>query len=214
MKAMKKSSIVGVLILMAFAVQTASASLPYSTYGAENKWAGYKDYKQDNFDARVLFNVYSVASQEFSWQGENPIPEGDKWIYAYEIINNGDQSNNTVGYFHLLDLEGNPIAQHLMHNTDSQNDGSGGIAPDSTETTGKEGEWGWSIDGGYIEAGQHSWYLVFSSDHAPTRGKFDIHAGLQQGDPGVPTPEPASIILFGSAAGWIIARRNKKQRAS
>ncbi|MGA2094105.1 MAG: PEP-CTERM sorting domain-containing protein [Sedimentisphaerales bacterium] len=211
MKVTKTIGLLCVLILALPVVHSTSAALPYSTYGSENKWAGYKDYTEDNFDVRVVFNVYAVVDGQFDWPGDPSAIETDKYIYVYEIGNNGDQSNNHIGDFSLLYADGSAIPQHLMHNTTSQNDSSGGIAPDAAVTA-SQGEWVWSTDNGYIEAGQHSWLLMFSSDHAPTTGKFVFQEG--QTEPPAPTPEPASIILFGSAAGWILTRRNNKHRSS
>jgi hypothetical protein len=215
MKAMKTIGLLCGLILAMLAVQSAYGitALSYSTYGSENGWAGYKDYTQDNYNVRVLFNVYDIALGQFTWLGQNPIPEEDKYIYVYEIINEGDQSNNHIGAFSLLYADGSTIAQHLMHSTSSQDDFSGGIAPDAAGTT-NQGEWAWSTDNGYVETGQHSWLLMFSSDHAPTTGKFVFQEGQTEPPAPSPAPEPASIILFGSAVGWIMARRNNKRRSS
>jgi hypothetical protein len=204
-----------VLILTVFVIHSASAAiLPYSTYGSENKWAGYKDYTQENFDVRVYFNVYDVDLQEFEWRlgDETFPPAGDEYIYVYKIFNNGDESNNFIGGISLFYADGSSIPQHLMHSTHAQDNYGGDIAPDPVVST-NQGEWVWSFDNGYIEANQYSWTLVFSSDHAPTRGKFVLEQG---GNEGVPDdqqiPEPATIIFFGSAVGWILTRRNNKRQ--
>jgi hypothetical protein len=207
MKVTKTIGLLGVLILAMTAVHSASAALPYSTYGAENGWAGYKDYTKDNFDIRVSFNVYDQLSP-FPWSGD-PIPAEDKFIYAYEIMNMGDESNNEIAAFTLLYADGSAIPQHLMHLTHSEDNGSGGIKPDP-DATPYQGEWVWSGEYGYIETGQHSWLLVFCSDHAPVKGTFEVQKGAD-----VPiVPEPATIIFFGSAAGWILTRRNNTRRSS
>jgi hypothetical protein len=207
MKMTKAIGLLCVLILAMSVVHSASAALPYSTYGFENKWAGFKDYRNDNFDIRVLFNVYDTTlyPYQFSWSGD-PMPTEDRYIYAYQIINMGDESNNDIAAFTLLFADGSAIPQHLMHITHSQDDLSGGIAPDP-EGTPHEGEWVWSSENGYIEAGQHSWLLVFSSDYAPVKGTFEVQASGE-----LPVPEPATIVFFSSAAGWILTRRNNKRR--
>lgn len=197
----------GLLIAMLAMHSTCSAAvLPYSTYGEENGWAGYKDYTKENFDVRVAFNVYDNDLHEFEWLGEEPLPAGDEYIYVYKIFNMGDESNDNIGGFSLLFADGSAIPQHLMHITHSQDDGSEGIAPDP-EGTPNQGEWVWTSEHGYIEANQYSWLLVFSSDHAPVKGTFKVQ---KEGE--FPVPEPATIIFFGSAAGWILTRRNNKRQ--
>ena len=131
MKVMKPIGLLSVLILSMLAAQSACgiATLPYSTYGSQNKWAGYKDYTGDNFDVTVYFNVYEIDSGQFDWRGDPLSPE-DEYIYAYQIINNGDESNNSIGGFSLLYADDSPIAQHLMHNTSSQYRGFNSISPD------------------------------------------------------------------------------------
>ena len=208
MKVTKTISLLCVLILALSIVHSASAALPFSTYGYENKWAGYKDYTKDNFDIRVSFNVYDTTFGQFPWSGD-PIPTEDKYIYAYEIFNMGDESNNEIAAFTLLYADGSAIPQHLMHLTHSQDDNTGGIKPDPDATI-YQGEWVWSGAYGYIETDQHSWLLVFCSDHAPVKGSFEVQAGGDQGVPEI--PEPATIVLFGSAAGWILTRRNNKRQ--
>jgi len=208
MKIIRPICILCVLILALSVVHSASAKLSFSTYGYENKWAGYKDYTQDNFDIRVSFNVYDTElyPNQFNWLGD-PMPEEDRYIYAYEIENMGDESNNEIAAFTLLYADGSAIPQHLMHLTHSQDDNNGGIAPDP-DATPYQGEWVWSGAYGYIATGQHSWLLVFCSDHAPVKGSFEVQSGADF--PAV--PEPATIVLFGSAAGWILTRRNNKRR--
>jgi hypothetical protein len=207
MKVNKSIGLLCVLILAMSVVHSASAALPYSTYGFENRWSGYKDYTQDNFDIRVSFNVYDndLYPNQFDWDWlGDPMPEEYQYIYAYEIFNMGDESNNEIAAFTLLYADGSAIPQHLMHLTHSQD--NGGIAPDPDGTP-NQGEWVWTGTYGYIETGQHSWLLVFCSDHAPVKGSFEVQAGGEMG-----VPEPATIVFFGSAAGWILTRRNNKRR--
>jgi hypothetical protein len=214
MRVMKAVVFLCALSIMTLTVQSAFA-LPYSTYGSENGWAGHKNYTQDGFDLTVVFNVYDISLGQFNWQGEEAIPEGDNYIYAYQIFNNSDSAKD-VAYFSVLDILGNVIPSHLMHSTGSQSDGSGqGIEPDPDATEpDAQGEWAWSPASGYIQPGRRSWYLIFSSDHGPVKGKFEVRASEETEPPVPEVPEPATIAFFGSAAVWLATRRNIKRRTA
>ena len=105
--------------------------MPYSTYGYDNGWDGYKTYNQDGIDLTVVFNVYDTVANptEFTWNGGAAMPNTDRYVYAYQIINNSDSQD--ISLFNLLDKSGNALAEQLMHSTCSQSDGSLlSVAPD------------------------------------------------------------------------------------
>ena len=111
MKVMKNTSLLCVLIVVALAKN--ALALPYSTYGYDNGWDGYKTYNQDGIDLTVVFNVYDTVANptEFTWNGGAAMPNTDRYVYAYQIINNSDSQD--ISLFNLLDKSGNALPSSL-----------------------------------------------------------------------------------------------------
>jgi PEP-CTERM putative exosortase interaction domain len=212
MKVMKNANLILCVIVITGILTQNALALPYSTYGSENGWQGYKSYNKDGVNMTVVFNVYDTVANptEFTWNGGAAMPDTDRYIYAYQITNNSDSQDISV--FNLLDKSKNPLAQQLMHSTCSQSDGSSlSVAPDPAVST-QQGIWEWTASGGLLSAGKNSWYLIFSSDNAPTKGSFEVEAASQT-EPPVPTPEPGTLALLGIASAMFAAKRGKKRQA-
>ena len=207
----KKFCFVGLLVIAAVFAQDASA-LPYSTYGADYGWAGYKTYSQNGLDLTLTFNVYDIIAHpsEIAWAAGVDFPAGDRYVYAYQLFSSS-LSTKDVAYFGILDKSGNPIAQVLMHAT--QGVGEGEMPDPSPSPEDEQGIWKWS-PGGYVSKDEHSAYLIFSSIYAPTRGRFEVKASDESEPPGPEVPEPATIALFCIASGLLVARRNIKRRTA
>lgn len=210
MKVMKNiAAVLSVVIIMAVLVQNASA-LPSSSFDG-GKWGGYNTYSDGaGLNVTLVFNVYTASSGEFTWGGGVPMPSTDPYIYVYQIFNSS--SSESVESFNVLNSDKSAVASSLMHQTCSQSDGSGGISPDPSVSV-TPGTWVWSSGvGGYVLAGDHSWYLIYSSNYAPTTGDFAVNAASTTPPP-VPTPEPCTMALFGVASALYAARRGRKRQA-
>lgn len=208
MRVMIKTIGLCLFIGLTLLVQDAMAILPDSTYGIDNGWQGYKFYKDNGYDLLIPFNVYDTQCypSEFIWDEK---PAGDRYIYAYQIASHKDNSTKDVAYFSILDIKGNPVIESLMHGTTALDDLASGIAPDPYPSE-HQGVWEWSSEGGYISAGQHSWFLIFSSEHEPVQAA----AYLSDGNIGVgilgipaPIPEPGTFLLLG--LGALMLRRKR-----
>jgi len=214
MGVLKRIYFIGLLVIAAVFAQDASAAfLPYSTYGADYGWAGYKNYSENGLDLTLYFNVYDLSddvgrSGELSWLADVVFPEGDRYVYAYQLYSEST-STKDLSFFRILDKSGNPIAQELMHATQGTGEGESPNPNPSLED--KQGEWVWS-PGGYVSKDEHSAFLVFSSIYAPTRGRFEVKAADESEPPNPEVPEPATIALFCIASGLLVARRNIKRR--
>jgi hypothetical protein len=221
MKTMKNISLrLCVMFVMGMLTQNAMA-LPYSTYGNANNWQGYKKYNDTDTGVKMtlIFNVYDTVANptEFVWGGTNGIskPSDDRYIYAYQIIN--DSTSQDISLFSLLDKAKNPLSQQIMHSSCAQSDGySSSIAP-SPKVSADQGIWTWSASTGLLGAGKNSWYLIFSSNYAPTRGSFNVEAASES-DPIVPgsenpIPEPCTLALFSIGSALFAARRGRKRQA-
>jgi hypothetical protein len=216
-KMTKRIIIIG-LIVSACVAPNVLASLPFSTYGQANGWQGYAVYNEQGFNVVVRYAVYDNLANagEFNWQNTTvPMPPTDRYIYAYQVFNVGTDTDKDVGYFNVLDIHKNPIAQSLMHGTQSQTDGAGGKTTDPVvSAAGDQGIWSWAPDA-YVKPGDHSWYLIYSSDRSPVNGTFEV--GITPPDSNLPhpggdnpVPEPTSIALLSLATGLFAAFRKKK----
>jgi hypothetical protein len=207
---MKRLCIFGVLIVAAMLVQDAMA-LPSGAYVDDNNktWRGFKSYTNDGFDVVLDWAVYKISSAN-PWS-QVDFPDGDNYIYAYQIFNNQDAAKD-VGFFGMLDKHGDPITQTLMHATQAVADGAGGVMTDPNPSS-KQGEWAWLPGVGYVSAGKNSAFLIFSSVYGPTKGSFVVKEA-QESDPGTPdVPEPGTLALLGTAAGMFFAKRTKKRQS-
>lgn len=208
MKVMKSVFVVlSIIMVMAVLAQNASA-LPSSSLNG-GKWGGYSTYSDGaGLNVEVVFNVYAASSGEFTWGGQVSMPTTDKYIYVYQVFNsNSSSSTKSIESFSVLNSDKSDIAPSAMHQTCSQIDSTGaGISPDPAISA-IQGLWVWS-DG--IVAGKYSWYLIFSSNYAPTKGAFALN---DENNAPVPTPEPATITLVGVASALYAAKRRRKRQA-
>jgi hypothetical protein len=87
---------------------------------------------------------------------------------------------------------------------DSQEDPEGGIEPSDQYFSTTDAVW--EFDRDLINAGEHSWFLAFSSDKDWVAGDYEIR-GPQPGD--FPVPEPAMLTLLGIGGAMLFKRRKK-----
>jgi hypothetical protein len=212
MKMMKNSNLIlCVTIIMSVLVQNAMA-LPFSTYGSDKNWQGYKNYSENGVKMTLLFNVYDTVANptEFTWSGGKPTD--DRYIYAYQIIN--DSASKDISLFSLLDKAKNPLSQELMNSSSSQWDGASLSVAPSPKVCVDQGIWTWSAaSDSLLSAGKNSWYLILSSDNAPTKGSFKVETSSGTEPPVPDVPEPATLALFGFASALFAAKRGRKRQA-
>jgi len=208
MKLIKGIFLLAVFVTAGFAVQDAAA-LPGNAYVDDDgkNWQGFKTYAEDGYDVVLKWAVYEM--EDNPWASQVEFPEADNYIYAYQLFSS-ELSTKDIGYFGILDKNGDKITQTLMHNTRAVADGAGVIAEPNPST--EQGEWTWAEGVGFVQAGQKSSFLLFSSIYGPTRGSFEIRAPEEELPPGPEkVPEPASIVFLGLASSWFITRRTKNK---
>jgi hypothetical protein len=208
MRAMRTFVFVSALIVVALMAQNVAA-MPSGAYVDDygKEWEGYKTYQEDGFDMVLQWAVYDIADNP--WAAEVEFPEGDNYIYAYQLFNKFSSSED-IGLFAILDISGNPLPQDIMHNTRSVADGDGAMSDPNPSDN--EGEWEWSAGVGFVSVGRYSAFLVFSSPYGPTRGSFKVQAPEDEEGPGEPeVPEPGTIALLGGGAGLILLKRRTKR---
>ena len=216
MEVIRKIGLLSLLVVATLFVQNASATLapilPDSSY-----YDGYVFYEEEVgpgvfLQGRIDFAVYDTEGEngnEFENAGFET-PGTGRYIYAYQIFNDYDYfSEEAVAYFAILDIDGALIDEALVNGTSSQDDGEGGIAP--AENSPRAWTWKEESDGGYgyILAGEHSSFLVFSSDQDWTEGDYDIR-GPGQDNLVVPLPEPSTIAFLGIGGALTTCMRRRK----
>jgi len=214
MRVMKKIYFLSILIAAIFFAQNASAvSLPSSSY-LNGAWEGYSTYNEPGFLAYVQYAVYdSQGGNEISSIDGYTKPGQGRFIYVYEIFQNNDSAGgyNDIASFGIQDIGGKAISESLMGGSTALNDGgAGGIAPTPIASE-KQGIWIWQKSGaGYISTGEHSWFLMFSSNSAPVAGKYQIKAPENvTPTPGPEAPEPVTAALLGLGSIVLFIRRRK-----
>jgi len=168
-------------------------------------------YDQSGLYGRIDFAVYDTTHPQYGgeYQDNGLEKPGDgQYIYAYQIFNDYAQSEEAVTYFALLGANGAAID---IASISSEQDPQSGIEPGSGYFDGGQSRVVWEFDGssGYVVGGEHSWFLVFSSDDGPSQGYYEIGAadGLM-----VPAPEPATVLLLGLGAAVVLRRRRGPER--
>ena len=169
--------------------------LPESSY-----YYGHTHYDEQTEDdgylrGRIDFAVYDTESEtyvnEFTGEPDGFVNPGTgRYIYAYQIFNDSDLSDEAVAYFAILGID-----DDMVNGTSWQDDQAGGIPP-TDPTPPPEGVWIWEFEGGFVYASEHSTFLVFSSDLGWGPGSYEIRAP-QEDDFPIPVPGPATIALLG-----------------
>ncbi len=167
---------------------------------------------------RIDFAVYDTETftDEFVGGDGFEAPGDRQYIYAYQIFNDEEFSEAAVNYFAIFGIDGRLITESSIIGLDSQNDTQDdfpteeGVAPSDGYFDDLESKVVWEFEGGYIEAGDHSWLLVFSSDQSWVEGNYEIKSVENPlSVPGESNPEPATLFLLTAGGGLLLTRRNK-----
>jgi hypothetical protein len=202
----RKIRFFSLLVAATLFAQNASATLEpilESSY-----YDGYVFYYEDGLFGRIDFAVYDTLDDEY---GDEYLdigitkPGDGQYIYAYQIFNDYYSSAESVAYFALLDISGDSID---IDSIGSQEDPQSGIEPGSAYLNEDDYKivWEFNGDAGYIIAGEHSWFLIFSSDNDWVAGDYEIKG---PDDVPVPVPEPATVALLGIGSMLILLKRRR-----
>ncbi len=212
------SSLLGAILFAQDARATVVRMLPESSH-----YQGFVWYNEEvepgpetgpgyTVRGRIDFAVYDTEGEngnEFTAAGYDAPGDG-QYIYAYQILNGFPYySEDSVAYFAALGID---MAYVEVYAIGSQEDPEEGIEPtdqyfsDEDEDGVGEAVWDFGLfDEDLILAGEHSWFLAFSSDMDWSRGDYEIR-GPEPSD--FPVPEPAMLTLF-SIGGAMLLRRGK-----
>ena len=205
-RVVKKLSFSVLLVVSVLFTQNASATL--APMLESSYYDGYVFYYEDGLAGRIDFAVYDTEHPEYGDEYlDNGIemPGDGQYIYAYQIFNDYPISEEAVAYFALLDINGDSID---IDSIGSQEDPEAGIEPGEEYFDGGESKVVWEFNGsdGYIIVGEHSWFLVFSSDQDWVKGDYEIRGPAEVP---VPMPEPATIALLGLGSITILMKRRR-----
>ena len=162
---------------------------------------------------RVDFAVFDTVANPDAWGGENgfDIPGDGQYVYAYQIFNDENLGTETLTAFSLLKENGENISDAAIMGTGWENDMTGeDISPEDMPTASS-----WDFNGFFIP-GEHSSFLVISSDNTWVKGDYelgtyeDILVPEDAADEPVLVPEPTSIILLISGSCMLFRNRKKQ----
>ena len=223
MRATREIGFFSLLVLVTLFFQNASAAiLPFSTFGDREGWQGSRPYEIPLVGDRVLsgdvaFTVYDTTNLVRT--GETALAAAwDKpgqYIYAYQIWNDDEVLNEAILSFAVFNEdEVTPMNVDLENIGSIEDTPSSGVEPTGVDLTVGNLEAIWEFRGEGISeaillAGDHSWFLMFSSDFAPVVGNFRIEP--PGGEVPVPPeiPEPATIALLGIGGALMFTKRRK-----
>jgi hypothetical protein len=219
-----------ILLFLLFAVlltETSSALL----VGTSSHYDGYTMFDgtlSNGSYAKVMieFAVYdnragqsggSEFESVFSDRGITP-PDAEEfgnYIYVYKIFNHYS-SESIISYFGLLDVD---EQSNGITDLGAYDDDTGGAQPSDHYFSGGDCVWEWSGFGEegdtslrFIDLGDYSWLLVFSSANDWVKGEYELR-GEKQSDTPKPgdgeVPEPTVVALLGVGGACLLRRRRR-----
>lgn len=207
MKTKRKVPFLCLLVVTAVMVQNAGATLTSSYYDGfvyyDKAWDG------GYLRGRIDFAVYDGSEEDSDYEHVTGLdaPGEGKYVYAYQIFNDFADSDKAVTYFSILGLN-----ESISSGMGTQDDGSSGKKPAEWSYNATEGYWKWKIDGtnSLIYQGDHSWFLVYSSNNDWVKGNYDIKGPENEDElPQPQIPEPASMLVLLGAGGLMLRRKKK-----
>ena len=202
----KKIRLFSLLIAATLFAQDASATLAPMLESSYHD--GFVFYYEGDFFGRIDFAVYDTLDDEYGdeYMDVGITKPGDgQYIYAYQIFNDYYSSIESIAYFALLGINGDSID---IDSITSQEDPENGIEPGGAYLNEDDYKIVWEFDGdaGYVIAGEHSWFLIFSSDNDWTAGSYEIKG---PDDVPIPVPEPATVALLGIGSMLMLLKRRR-----
>lgn len=197
----RKIGFVGLLLVAAVLVQDASATLTSSLYYGSTFYS-----TDDGLSGYIDFAVYDSREEYETLYGLTAPGTGD-YVYAYQIFHDAGV-NPPLAYFAILGIEGAPV-----DGIDCHDDSSSGIDSTDEYFTLSEGVWEFQneLGEGILIAGEHSWFLVLSSQTSWVKGDFEIRPA-ESWVPVPDIPEPCTLTLFALSGAVMLIRRKKLVR--
>ena len=218
MTSVKRIMLAGLFIVPVLLVQSVWASLdvflPVSSYYYGRTYSYSSTYPENRM--RVDYAVYdTLGGNEFADAGF-AAPGDEQYTYVYQVFNDIDDDDFSIDLFRIFGIE--PEAISGNYQISSEDDQEGGI---DTLKGGSGEELGayfnpsktngiWEFEQGVLINGEHSYFLVISSDYDYVPGYWSTlidDPANEVSVPGTQNPEPATMILFGIGSVILMARR-------
>lgn len=209
---MKEIRLLSLLLVATLFIQNADATvteiLPHSSY-YEGRSYYHVSTTTGGLAGRIDFAVYDTGTypDEFVGAGGFEAPGQGQYIYAYQIFPD-DISTDPFYYFAVLGIGDQAIDEE--DGIGSQDDGQGGIEPDNAvfNPSVNPSIAFWEFDQDLLVGDEHSYFLVFTSDHSWVEGSYEIEPS-EGPEPPVPNPEPTTIALLGLGSAMLLSKRRK-----
>ena len=214
MRVIRKFELLRLLLVVTLLVQNASAG-PVELLPESSHYQGRAYYstftEEGRLHGRIDFAVYDTETYENEFIGTDGFtaPGDGRYIYAYQIFCD-TLSTTGLEYFAVLEIGENAIDDD--DGIDTRDDGHGGLdAYDAFFNPYPQPQQAvWEFDEGVLIVGEHSYFLVFTSDHDWIVGDYElIPTG---GTLPAPAPEPGMLTLLGIGGTLAFIRRRKSVR--
>jgi hypothetical protein len=205
---MKKSKVTGLISMLIGAVLLVSNSaatlvdiLPESSH-----YDGSVFYDQPSGDGflrgRIDFAVYDTELYPDEFVGDDGFeaPGEGRYIYAYQVFNDYEASDEAVGWFAVLGIN-----ESVVEGISAQDDLNGGVEPGESHVSAPKAIW--EFNNVLVYAGDHSFFLVFSSEQDWVAGDYEIKGPTNDEMPVPSLPEPGTVFLLGAGFALAFARR-------